>query len=47
MQNTLHNYPGLHIMAGSVFDLVFDQSTLQPGKRAKVTGVRLGKALSC
>ncbi|KAF9447052.1 glucose-inhibited division protein A subfamily [Macrolepiota fuliginosa MF-IS2] len=49
MQGILHNYPGLDIQAGSVFDLVLDQSTIQPGRWAKVIGVRLdtGQVINC
>lgn len=42
MQEILYQYPGLDIKAGSVFDLVLDQSTAQLGRWAKVIGVRLG-----
>lgn len=48
MQGMLDNYPGLDIKAGSVFDLVLDQSMAEAGRWAKVTGVKLGmSALQC
>jgi tRNA uridine 5-carboxymethylaminomethyl modification enzyme len=43
MQDILHNYPGLDIMAGSVFDLVLDQSNAEHERWAKVIGVKLGQ----
>lgn len=33
-------------MAGTVFDLVLDQSTARPGSWANVIGVRLGECLN-
>jgi tRNA uridine 5-carboxymethylaminomethyl modification enzyme len=33
------------MQAGSVFDLVLDQSMAEAGRWAKVTGVRLGMSL--
>ncbi|KXN81258.1 tRNA uridine 5-carboxymethylaminomethyl modification enzyme MnmG [Leucoagaricus sp. SymC.cos] len=49
MQEILRNYPGLDIRAGSVFDLVLDQSTAERGRWAKVIGVRLetGEIINC
>lgn len=46
IQSILHSYIKLDIMAGSVFDLVLDQSTARPGSWANVIGVRLGECLS-
>lgn len=45
MQEILHSYASLHIRAGSVFDLVFDHSSISAGKWGKITGVRLGGML--
>ncbi|EKM76287.1 hypothetical protein AGABI1DRAFT_102390 [Agaricus bisporus var. burnettii JB137-S8] len=49
MQGMLDNYPGLDIKAGSVFDLVLDQSMAEAGRWAKVTGVKLetGEVINC
>ncbi|KAF5347812.1 hypothetical protein D9756_010292 [Leucocoprinus leucothites] len=49
MQGILHNYPGLDIKTGSVFDLVLDQSTAEHGRWAKVIGVKLetGEVINC
>ena len=40
MQHLIFNYPGLDVLAGSVFDLNFEGSG--PEQRARVSGVRLG-----
>ncbi|KAJ3570706.1 hypothetical protein NP233_g4230 [Leucocoprinus birnbaumii] len=49
IQEILNNYPGLDIKAGSVFDLVLDQSTAEQGRWAKIIGVRLetGEVINC
>ncbi|KAG6833327.1 hypothetical protein H0H87_008503 [Tephrocybe sp. NHM501043] len=47
MQEALHDYPGLDIRAGSVFDLVFDNS--EPSRWGKISGVKLdsGEVIPC
>ena len=47
MQDVLHNYANLSIRAGSVFDLVFDQSESSTSSWGKVVGVRMGRSESC
>ncbi|KAG6824661.1 hypothetical protein H0H92_006180, partial [Tricholoma furcatifolium] len=42
MQEALHNYSGLDIRAGSVFDLIFDHSDSSTSDRwGKISGVKL------
>ncbi|KAG6906900.1 hypothetical protein DXG01_011454 [Tephrocybe rancida] len=50
MQEALHDYPGLDIRAGSVFDLVFDHSDSSTSDRwGKISGVKLdsGETIHC
>lgn len=49
IQNVLHNYPNLDIRAGSVFDIVIDQSDNTLGRWGKISGVKLetGEIIPC
>lgn len=40
MQHLIFNYPGLDVLAGSVFDLNFEGS--RPERGARISGVILG-----
>ena len=42
IQDVLHNYPNLDTRAGSVFDIVIDQSDDTLGRWGKLSGVKLG-----
>ena len=42
IQDVVHNYPNLDIRAGSVFDVVLDQSDNTLGRWEKTAGVKLG-----
>lgn len=49
LQAVLHDYPNLDVRAGSVFDIVIDQSDESLGRWGKISGVKLetGEVIPC